>query len=415
MRAWLATLVVWFGVQARAEERVGPGGLRYDLVPAKGASAEQPRDLLIGLHGKGSTKDKFAGWVNPLLPALAESHRVWVQSPTDHWQRDAIPPLAELAARLRRELPVRHVILFGFSAGGFAATGCLFEHPAAFDAALIGGATWWGRPGNEEAKRRPVYWSVGENDGVVNKNGGPDHLRRALGEIGYPEERWQIEVVPGMEHSLDGASLGRGLTFLKDKLAQDDALRPEDRAALEALANTIKDKAGTPEALSAAAEPLLAARRREVTREVAQALVPLLKDPAGPRGLAALALAARARAPLLGEPLVKAWGKVKKDEAAALAWVGALDALEAGAGLPGLAGVLDGWDLEGKVQLAAAETLGQGGSPAAIDPLLGALKAAEKKRRADYARALETALKAITGKEGVSGAEAWLRALRPGR
>lgn len=409
MRAWVAGVLVGLGVQARAEERTGPGGLRYDLVPAKGASAEQPRDLVIGLHGKGSTKDKFAGWVDSLLPALAESHRVWVQSPTDHWQRDAIPPLGELAARLRRELPVRHVILLGFSAGGFAATGCLFERPADFDAALVGGATWWGRPGNEEAKRRPVYWSVGEDDGVVNKNGGPDHLRRALGEVGYPEERWRIEVVPGMEHSLDGASLGRGLGFLQDKLAQDDALRPEDQTALEALTTTIKDKDGTPEALSAAAEPLLAARRREVTRGVAQALVPLLKEPAGPRGLLALALAARARAPLLGEPLAKAWGKVKKDEAAALAWVGALGALEAGAGLPGLAAVLDGWDLEGKVQLAAAEALGQAGSPAAVDPLLGALKAAEKKRRADYARALEAALKAITGKEGVSGAEAWAR------
>jgi HEAT repeat protein len=106
---------------------------------------------------------------------------------------------------------------------------------------------------------------------------------------------------------------------------------------------------------------------------------------------------------------VKARGKAKKDEARSLALVRALGALEGGAGLPGLVDLLGGWEHEGKVQLGAAEMLAAMGHPGAIDPLIAALKASEKKKdRGEYAKALEGALRAITGQEGKTGAEAWL-------
>lgn len=393
---------------ARAEERLGPGELRYDLLPARGAGPDQPRDLVIGLHGKDGKKETMGGWLEKLLPPLADTHRVWVQSNTSHWQRDVIPHLTALARRLRRELPVRHVIVIGFSAGGFLGTGLVFGEPSTFDAGIIAGATGWGRPQDEASRARPVFWSIGEQDEVVKNNGGVERLRASLEEAGYPAERWQIDVVAGLAHTLDAASLARGLEFVRARLAADDALTAEDRARLEALQEAVKAKDATAQALRDAAGPLLSAGR-EARRAAAQALLPLLKDPRGERGLAALELAGRSGEPLLGPALAKAWGKVKKEEPAALALLSALGALEAGAGLPGLIDRLGDWDLEGKVQLTAAAALGEGGNPAAIDPLIAALRAAEKKKRAEYAAALEAALRAITGAgaEGAAGWQAW--------
>ena len=207
-----------------AEERVGPGGLRYDLQRAP-VGAGEPRDLWIGLHGKSGKKEQMSGWVNQLVPALAETHRVWPQSAGEQWARGDDQLLVELVGRLRRELPVRHVVLFGFSAGGFLATRCLFGHPDTFDAALIAGATLQGRPEDAAARQRPAFWSVGDQDPVVEKNGGIDRLREELRGLQYPEERWQLDAVAGLEHTLDGASLVRGFTFLCERLAADDRAR----------------------------------------------------------------------------------------------------------------------------------------------------------------------------------------------
>lgn len=389
----------------RGEERLGPGALKYDLVLAKGATPDQPKDLVIGLHGKDGTKEVLGGWLEKLIPSLTDTHRVWVQSNTPHWQRDVVEPMTQLVRQLRRELPVRHVIVIGFSAGGFLGTALVFNQPETFDAALIGGATGWGRPQTDAAKRRPVWYSIGDQDGVVKNNGGVEQLRASLEETGYPSDRWQIDVVPGLGHTLDGKSLNRGLDFVRARLIADDALTAADKTALEALTATVKAKDGTADALEQALTPLLASGR-EARLAAAQALLPLLKDPDDERGLKALQLAERSGEPVLGPALAKAWAKVKKDEIHCLALISALGALEAGAGLPGLLERLGGWDHDGRVQLATATVLGRTGNPAAIDPLIAALRAAEKKKRDDYVTALDQALTAITGAEQ-KGAAAW--------
>lgn len=389
-----------------AEERVGPGGLRYDL---KRAPAGEPRDLWIGLHGKSGKKEQMAAWVNQLVPALGQAHQVWPQSAGEQWARGDAEHLVELVGRLRRELPVRHVLLFGFSAGGFLASRCLFEHPGSFDGALIAGATLDARPGSDAARLRPAFWSVGDQDPVVQKNGGIDRLRDELLALAYLEERWEIDAVAGLEHTLDGASLVRGFTFLHERLAEDDRARPADRERLEALGELLKAKGDALDAdrvrarVLADVDALLATRRLEVRRGVAKALLPLLAAPDGLRLSLGLELAARVGDTSLAEPVARAWSKARKDEALSLALVGALAALEGGAGTEGLVRRLEGWDHEGRVQLAAAGALVD---PRAVDALIGALEGAASKRRGDYAAALEAALRRITG-QTLAGPAAW--------
>ncbi len=404
IRLLLAALLLT-ATTLRAEERVGPGGLRYDLQRAP-VGAGEPRDLWIGLHGKSGKKEQMSGWVNQLVPALAQAHRVWPQSAGEQWARGDDELLVELVGRLRRELPVRHVILFGFSAGGFLATRCLFGHPETFDAALIAGATLEGRPHDDAARLRPAFWSVGDEDPVVEKNGGIDRLREELRGLAYPEERWQLDAVAGLEHTLDGASLVRGFTFLCERLAADDRARPEDRARLDALAEQLKARGTSldPARVQAEVDALLAGRRREVRQAVAKALLPLLGTSDQPRLTLGLELAARAGDPSLAEPLARAWSKVKKEEALSLSLVRALGALEGGAGTEGLVDRLAGWEHDGRVQVAAAEALG---APRAVDALIGALRSATSKHRDAYSAALEAALRRITG-QTLQGPAAWL-------
>src|SRR5690554_1094818 len=103
MHRALASLLLSAACATAAEERLGPDKHRYDLTVAPGATPSEPKDLVIGLHGKGGKKESMAQAVGRAAPAgLKDCHQVWVQANTEHWRRDAIPHLAELARRLRR-------------------------------------------------------------------------------------------------------------------------------------------------------------------------------------------------------------------------------------------------------------------------------------------------------------------------
>jgi predicted peptidase len=167
------------------------GYLRYLLHQPPGF-AEEPRPLLVFLHGADERGDDLELVTTCALPAAIERGRnvpfitISPQCAADRWWSDATVELMEMLDALDDDLNVdtRRIYLTGIGMGGYGAWKLASEHPDAFAGVIpisAGGEDAW-----VPALRNMPTWAFhGELDTVVDIEQSRRMLR-ALAEIGAP-------------------------------------------------------------------------------------------------------------------------------------------------------------------------------------------------------------------------------------
>ena len=367
-------------------------GLRYELLRAPGWNQVDRLPLLVCLHGSGDELANFVRYLHACLPEVTRYHRVFVQSPDAGWGSARVPGIAAVTRAVREELKVGDVFAVGFSAGG-GMTGVLLQRePALFTGGLIAGA--FGPSFRPAADGPWAWWSLGSADEHLGEGGAQVHVER-LQRLGWPAERYSVDVVEGLGHELGGASCLRGLRWLLERSASE-APRAEPLAAVGAVTSALE--AGDLEALEDAGRRALATRHPEVRAALHDALAPALKDRRAPLRAAAIALLGRTGDPRAAAPLRGLLRKrtVRKDAELCAGVVVALGGLAGEAGAKQLAQLVKSTSLERELRLAAVGQLARQGD-AGVEELLGLQAWAERKRDDELTAACDAALQALTG------------------
>jgi predicted peptidase len=165
--------------------------------------AEEPRPLLVFLHGSEQRGDDLQRVTECALPAAIERGRnvpfvtISPQCPRDRWWADMTVDLMEMLDTLDEELHIdtRRVYLTGVSMGGYGAWKLAAEHPDAF-AALVpicaGGEDAW----TPALRSLPTWAFHGDRDTVVDIEESR-RMVRALAELGAPA---RLTELPGVGH-----------------------------------------------------------------------------------------------------------------------------------------------------------------------------------------------------------------------
>jgi pimeloyl-ACP methyl ester carboxylesterase len=162
-----ALLVLLASSALRAQERVdAASGLRFEVARPTGWDGEAPVDVLVCLHGSGDKADTFRRALRVVAPGVRRFACVYVQSPDEKgWPASAVPGVAAIASTVRAELPGQGLFLFGYSAGGYTGTTCVFERPDVFEGILVAGSIASHQPpADARVKARLFYWSVNPDD-----------------------------------------------------------------------------------------------------------------------------------------------------------------------------------------------------------------------------------------------------------
>ncbi|MCO5168490.1 MAG: hypothetical protein M9894_19295 [Planctomycetes bacterium] len=409
-RAALLLALVLVGAAARAEERVhAPSGLAYEVVPPTGWDGEDPVEVLVLLHGSGDRLANFRRAMRVLVPGARRFLCVYVQSPEERgWPLTVVDGVAALASEVRAAHPGEGTLLLGYSAGGQAATACLFQRPDAFDGALITGAIAHRPPPDDPRVRaRLLCWAVNPDDETFGGREAVERLRGWLAGAGYDEARWRIDLreAPGLGHRIDGAAVQRGLDWLRAGLAAAPAT-DDDRERVAQVERLLAGRDPSPDDLRALARPIVAAPGGEARDLLAAALAgtPRHRDPAV--ALTGIELLGRARVAAGAAALAAALPRLQRDPARQAAAARALGAVPTPEATRALLGVLRRKDGDLAPQVAAAEALARIGGRAEAPALIGELAAAERDGRGRLAAALEAALREVTGHE-LTGARVW--------
>jgi dienelactone hydrolase len=374
-------------------------GLVYDLLgePKPGESVH----FVVCLHGAGDNKDNFRSYADGAVSVMRERMRIYVNSPSrEGWPGDAMGKVIDLTKDLQKEFKCRSTVLFGFSAGGYLSTRCMAQAPEVFDGMVINGATISGGVATgdkfEIYNRRFGYWSLGDKDANVAASGGIDGLKKILEQSKWETKHWQVDVVAGLEHKLDGKSATRGVEWVTEQIVANEKMTPNEKEMIDTVDAMIK--AENIAGVQSVIDGILENRRRDAMRVLFDKLdaLPTHKNPElqllGIKAMAAIG------DPRGGRVLAKALSKVKKDETLTLATIEALGACSDAASVKALEALLTKWDFDGKAQIAAATALGALRDAGAVPSLLKALKSNERKDdRAEYVTALNAALVTITG------------------
>jgi predicted esterase len=381
-------------------------GLRYHVVPPPGWDGEAPVDMLVALHGSGGKIGDFYRIAKILVPELRRHLQVYVQSPTEvGWPVSACEGLGAIAREVKAQHPVRSVLLFGFSAGGWVGTEALFQNADVFEGALVAGATVYRTPPTEAAiKRRYLYFSIGSEDAAWKEMGleeaDPTEITKHFAGSGWDPEHYAVDLVEGGEHTLLRESLNRGLAWLLDRLrAEAPPLSDVEQATIQGL--DALAEAGDADAIRAAVTGLLA-RPGDAARA---AIYPTLEALAKRRDLA-LAEVGTDLLGQLGDPragpfLAKRVDRVRRLDAGLYRrTIRALGDCSGEEAEKALLKVVRKWEDDGAAQVAAAQALARCGGDGAIKPLTAVLKKSEKQReRRELASAINAALRALTGQE----------------
>ncbi|MBX3468375.1 MAG: hypothetical protein KF878_16000 [Planctomycetes bacterium] len=402
----LAAVALAAARPARAEERVhAPSGLVYEVVRPTGWDGQEPVEVLVCLHGSGDRLANFRRALRVLVPGVRRWLCLFVQSPEERgWPPAAAEGVAALAAEVRAAHPGAGTLLLGYSAGGQAATACLFERPDAFDGALITGAIAHRQPpADARVRARLLYWAVNPDDATFGGAEAVERLRGWLAAAGYGEERYRIDLrdAPGLGHRIDGAAVQRGLDWLRGRglaapATDDDRARAADVERLLAARD-----AASADDLRALAAPIVAGRSAEARALLTAALAP---GPGKPRPGPGLNSdrpprppdpAGGERSSPPSQPAARpARHAVPREPSAA--WPPA----------PGARGPPSG-DGDQAAQVAAAGALARVGGRAEAPALIGALASAERDDRPALVAAIEAALREVTGYEELAGARRW--------
>jgi predicted esterase len=175
------------GPQPSESRDNGRGGLRYDLALPPGGSRGAP--IALFLHGTGGVRAVWNRWANAALArgyivCLPVASGSGVGDPKSgnrgndsikRWSEPDVAKLRDLARGLVQSLGAdpRHVVLFGYSNGGFYAQETGLRHPETFSAivSIGGGCNVFQFP--PDSKRMGVYMIHGTADHAV-----PIHVAR---------------------------------------------------------------------------------------------------------------------------------------------------------------------------------------------------------------------------------------------
>lgn len=408
----LAAVALGAARPARADERVhAPSGLVYEVVRPTGWDGQEPVEVLVCLHGSGDRLANFRRALRVLVPGVRRWLCLFVQSPEERgWPPAAAEGVAALAAEVRAAHPGAGTLLLGYSAGGQAATACLFERPDAFDGALVTGAIAHRQPpADARVKARLVYWAVNPDDATFGGAEAVERLRGWLTAAGYDEERYRIDLreAPGLGHRIDGAAVQRGLDWLRARGLAAPATDDDRARAADVERRLAARDAASADDLRALAAPIVAGRSTEARALLAAALAqgPRHRDPA--LALAAIDLLGRLGDPAGGEALVAALPRLRRDPARHAAAARALGGVATPAASRALAALLERRDGDQAAQVAAAGALARIGGRAETPALIGALASAERDDRPALVAAIEAALREVTGYEELAGARRW--------
>lgn len=412
----VTSILACAAAQATAEERTHAAtGLVYDFEKPSGWDGRTPVELFVCLHGAGDNKGNFHSAVEARAPNIRKFLRIFVQSPDGQgWPGDADAKVVELARALQKEFPVRRVLGLGFSAGGYLTTSCAFPNPDVYEGVVIAGATYRTAPGaSDVARSRFCYWSLGAEDALVKQSGGPEMVRKGLEQAKWDPAHYVIEVVPGLGHALDPASLTKAVDWVVARCQEQERMTADEKAACDTVPGLVK--AGDATAIEAAAQKALAGGRRETRAYLAGKLKGLAEHADRALSLLGIRLAGACADPKGAAPLLRLLPKLAGDAERHLAAIEALGQIRDPSAVKPLGKLLDRWDGDGAPQVAAAKALGEIGQAAAVADLVATLAAAEKAGgREAFVEVAQAALRALTGQShtGAAAWQAWLKSQR---
>lgn len=402
-------LVLLASSSLRAQEGVdAESGLRFDVARPTGWDGEEPVDVLVCLHGSGDKADTFRRGLRTVVPGVRRFLCVYVQSPdAQGWPASAVGGVTAIANAVRAETPGQGLFLFGYSAGGYVATTCLFERPEVFEGALIAGSiASRPPPADDRVRARLLYWAVNPDDPTFGGAAEVEKLRGWLTAAGYDEARYRIDLreEAGLGHGLDGAAVQRGLDWLRERSFALEPATDDDRARVAQVAERVaaKDPAG----LRALATPIMTSRRGEARALLLAALTDLPKHRDAGLSRAGIDLIGRLGLPAGADALAGALSKLQRDPERHVAAVRALGGIVSPASCRALLTVLRRRDGDLAPQVAAADALARVGGRAEARALVNELNEVEKEGREALATSLDLALREVTGHE-LSGGRVW--------